>query len=297
MLEINSINKTYANGVKVLNDISLNLPKGMYGLLGPNGAGKSSLMRTIATIQAPDSGSIHFGDIDVLASPQTLRSQLGYLPQDFGVYPGIAATPLLNHFAVMKGLTDKKIREAAVYQLLEMTNLLEHADKPVSSYSGGMQRRFGIAIALLGNPKLIIVDEPTAGLDLAERYTFNSVLAEVSQNAVVLLSTHLVEDIADLCQNFAVIAKGKVLLEGSPQKLTQTLNGKLWQRHGNNNPCSSTLNSPRIISTRLMAGKKLEQAVADECPGNGFITVEPSLQALYFHTLSIHGLHSSQSQI
>ena len=237
MLSIKQLNKTYDNGVKAINNVTLEIGHGMFGLLGPNGAGKSSLMRTIATLQDPDSGSIHFDGLDVLAQPQALRRQLGYLPQDFGVYPKVTAEVLLNHFAVLKGLTARGERKEAVEALLQQTNLWEARKRNLGTYSGGMRQRFGIAQALLGAPKLVIVDEPTAGLDPEERNRFHNLLARIGEQVVVILSTHIVEDVTDLCPQMAVIVKGQVLVQGEPQAAIDTLRDKVWRRTVSARPC------------------------------------------------------------
>ena len=237
MLSIKQLNKTYDNGVKAINDVTLEIGHGMFGLLGPNGAGKSSLMRTIATLQDPDSGSITFNGLDVLAEPQALRRQLGYLPQDFGVYPKVSAEVLLNHFAVLKGLTARGERKEAVEALLQQTNLWDARKRNLGTYSGGMRQRFGIAQALLGAPKLVIVDEPTAGLDPDERNRFLNLLARIGEQVVVILSTHIVEDVTDLCPQMAVIVKGQVLVQGEPQAAIDTLRDKVWRSRCGARPC------------------------------------------------------------
>src|SRR5829696_2934723 len=229
MLEIANLSHTYANGTRALDDVSLSIPRGMFGLLGPNGAGKSTLMRTVATLQEPTAGTIKFGDIDVLAEPERLRRTLGYLPQDFGVYPRVSAYAMLDQLAVMKGITAKSERKAVVETLLSQTNLWAVRNKAIAGFSGGMRQRFGIAQALIGNPELIIVDEPTAGLDPEERNRFLNLLAEIGDNVVVILSTHIVEDVSQLCSKMAILAGGKVVSEGAPEQLRQAVQGQVWR--------------------------------------------------------------------
>ncbi|HEX6100917.1 MAG TPA: ABC transporter ATP-binding protein, partial [Thermoanaerobaculia bacterium] len=251
MLSISGLSKTYPNGVRALQDVTLQIDKGLFGLLGPNGAGKSSLMRTIATLQEPDAGSIVFDGRDVLADPRGLRRRLGYLPQDFGVYPRIPAFDLLDHLAVLKGVSDKAQRRAQVESLLQLTNLYDVRKRAVSTFSGGMKQRFGIAQALLGAPSLIIVDEPTAGLDPEERNRFHNLLSELGENAVVLLSTHIVEDVSDLCPRMAILAGGRVVLEGEPARLMEELEGRLWRKTVPKSAVESYRASFALISTRL----------------------------------------------
>jgi ABC-type multidrug transport system ATPase subunit len=282
MLSIKHLNKTYANGVHASNDISLDIPAGLFGLLGPNGAGKSSLMRTIATLQDPDSGSIHFNGLDVLKDKEGLRRQLGYLPQDFGVYPKVSALDLLNHFAVLKGLTNKGERKEMVEGLLHQTNLWEARKRAVSSYSGGMRQRFGIAQALLGAPKLVIVDEPTAGLDPDERNRFLNLLARIGENVVVILSTHIVEDVTDLCPNMAMIGRGKVLVQGKPQAAIELLKSQVWRRAVSEAELPAYQQRFTVLSTRLVAGKPQINVFAPSQPDDGFTMVEPDLEDVYF---------------
>ncbi len=284
-LQIQNLNKTYQNGVKALDNVSLNISNGMFGLLGPNGAGKSSLMRTLATLQLPDSGSIYFDGRDMLQDPQELRSKLGYLPQDFGVYPKISAVDLLDHIAILKGLLNKKDRNEQVLALLQQTNLYAVRNQAVSTYSGGMKQRFGIAQALLGNPQLIIVDEPTAGLDPQERNRFHDLLNEIGEQRVVMLSTHIVEDVNDLCLDMAVLAKGKVILHGKPSALTSKLAGKVWQKVIDKIALDPHLAAFDVISTRSKAGKIQLHVFADDCPGEGFESFYPSLEEVYFTAL------------
>jgi ABC-2 type transport system ATP-binding protein len=282
MLSIKRLNKTYANGVRALDHISLHIPTGLFGLLGPNGAGKSSLMRTIAGLQQPDSGSIHFQGIDVLEDSAGLRRQLGYLPQDFGVYPKVSALELLDHFAILKGLTRRGERKEMVDGLLHQTNLWDARKRAVASYSGGMRQRFGIAQALLGDPKLIIVDEPTAGLDPDERQRFLNLLARIGEQVVVILSTHIVEDVTNLCPRMAMIAKGKVLVEGRPQDAIDTLKSRVWRSQVTQEELEEIQQRFTVLSTRLVGGRPLVNVFADSMPAAGFTPVEPDLEDVYF---------------
>lgn len=285
MLELSGLTKTYGNQVRALDGVSLSIPKGMFGLLGPNGAGKSSLMRTIATLQAPDQGTLTFGDIDILKDPQALRSTLGYLPQDFGVYPRMSARAMLDHLAVLKGLSDAKERKQVVETLLEQTNLAQHAKKAVASYSGGMRQRFGIAQALLGDPQLIIVDEPTAGLDPEERNRFHNLLSEIGENVVVILSTHIVEDVSDLCPNMAILDKGQIVNKGAPQDLIDSLSGKVWGKIIDKSELAGLRDRYQIISERLTMGRVRIHVLADSDPGDGFEATAPDLEDVYFATI------------
>ncbi|MYN18318.1 ATP-binding cassette domain-containing protein [Rugamonas sp. FT107W] len=282
MLSIKQLSKTYANGVKAINDVNLDIPNGMFGLLGPNGAGKSSLMRTIATLQDPDSGTIHFDGLDVLAQPEALRRQLGYLPQDFGVYPKVTAEVLLNHFAVLKGLTARGERKEAVEALLQQTNLWEARKRGLGTFSGGMRQRFGIAQALLGAPRLVIVDEPTAGLDPDERNRFLNLLAKIGEQVVVILSTHIVADVTDLCPRMALIVKGEVRLQGEPQATIDTLRSKVWRRSVSAEALPEYQQRMNVLHTRLVGGKPQINVFADSQPDDGFIQVEPDLEDVYF---------------
>jgi ABC-type multidrug transport system ATPase subunit len=282
MLSIKQLNKTYANGVKAINDVSLEIPNGMFGLLGPNGAGKSSLMRTIATLQDPDSGSIHFDGLDVLKDKAGLRRQLGYLPQDFGVYPKVSAETLLNHFAVLKGLTEKGPRKEAVEALLQQTNLWEARKRNLGTYSGGMRQRFGIAQALLGAPRLVIVDEPTAGLDPDERNRFLNLLAKIGEQVVVILSTHIVDDVTDLCPRMAMIVKGQVLVQGEPQAAIDTLHNKVWRRSVTTEELAQYQQTLNVLSTRLVGGKPQINVYADSQPDSGFVQIAADLEDVYF---------------
>lgn len=284
-LKIHNLSKCYQNGVKALDNVSLTLSNGMFGLLGPNGAGKSSLMRTLATLQLPDSGSITFDETDIVKNPQEMRKQLGYLPQDFGVYPKISAVELLNHIAILKGLQNKSERKEQVSALLQQTNLFEVKKRAVSTFSGGMRQRFGIAQALLGNPQLIIVDEPTAGLDPLERNRFHDLLNEIGEQRVVMLSTHIVEDVNDLCPEMAVLAGGKLILQGKPSNLTTELSGKVWRKQIEKTELKEQLSNYDVISTRIVAGKTQLFVLADEQPGTGFDPFYPGLEEVYFSAL------------
>jgi len=286
MLTITNLTKTYPNGVRALKGVSLTIPTGMFGLLGPNGAGKSTLMRTIATLQDPDSGSIRFGDLDVLRQKTELRRALGYLPQEFGLYPNLSAEAILDHFAVLKGLVDRKERRAQVGALLEQTNLAAVRKKAVGGFSGGMKQRLGIAIALLGRPRLVIVDEPTAGLDPTERHRFLNLLAEIGQDVVVILSTHIVEDVAELCPNFAIIAGGELRYTGAPEAVIADLRGKIWRQVTSKAELPELQRRLRVISTRLITGRPVIHVHHEGAPGPGFDAVEPSLEDVYFHHIA-----------
>ncbi|MCS6099867.1 ABC transporter ATP-binding protein [Shewanella baltica] len=287
MLTISNLTKTYDNGVKALDGVDLTISKGMFGLLGPNGAGKSSLMRTIAALQNADSGSIVFDGIDVLADPQALRKTLGYLPQDFNVYPRISAYDLLDHLAILKGINQSKLRKEAVEGLLAHTNLYQHKNKAVSGFSGGMRQRFGIAQALLGDPKLLIVDEPTAGLDPEERNRFHNLLVSLGEEKVVILSTHIVEDVSELCANMAVLASGKILLQGNPHQLVSELTEKIWTKTVSQAQAQELEAQLPVISKRLFAGRTVLNVMAETCP-EGFIPATAGLEDLYFSTLHSH---------
>ena len=284
-LQITNISKTYVNIVKALDNISLTIHNGMFGLLGPNGAGKSSLMRTIATLQEPDAGSIRFNELDIVKEPQELRIHLGYLPQEFGVYPKISAQKLLDHLAVLKGILHKKERAEQVTALLQQTNLYQHRKKSVHTFSGGMRQRFGIAQALLGNPQLIIVDEPTAGLDPEERNRFLNLLSEIGENIIVILSTHIVEDVKDLCTNMAVMNQGKIIAQGIPSQLTQNLDGKIWRKVIHKQDLKDHQTLFNVISTRLFSGKIQLHVLADTTPETGFELIPSGLEDVYFSTL------------
>ena len=285
MLAIRNLSKTYANGVQALKDISLDIPNGMFGLLGPNGAGKSTLMRTIATLQDPDSGSIHLDDLDVLADKQAARQTLGYLPQEFGVYPKVTAEVMLDHFAVLKGVTDKKERKALVEALLKQVNLWEKRYYKLGTFSGGMRQRFGIAQALIGAPRLIIVDEPTAGLDPEERNRFLNLLAEVGEQVVVILSTHIVDDVTDLCPRMAIIAQGQLRLVGEPHEAIRSLDGRVWRKTLSKDELAGVQAQFNVLSTRLVGGQPVVHVLADASPGAGFLAVPPNLEDVYFGEL------------
>jgi len=285
MLSITGLSHTYPNGVRALNNINLEIPKGMFGLLGPNGAGKSSLMRTIATLQQPTEGAITFDGIDVLNDPDSLRRVLGYLPQDFGVYPRVSAYDMLDHMAVLKGITGGKERKEVVEGLLNQTNLFPVRKKKLKTYSGGMRQRFGIAQALIGDPKLIIVDEPTAGLDPEERNRFHNLLAEIGENVVVILSTHIVEDVADLCPNMVIINQGQIVSGGQPANLVSEISGKIWTKAIKKDELDTYKESHAVISSRLSTGKTVIRVLADSEPEDGFEAAHADLEDVYFATL------------
>ena len=290
MLQIKNITKTYDNGVKALNNVSLDIPKGLFGLLGPNGAGKSSLMRTIATLQQPDTGSIEFDQTNVLTQPNELRQRLGYLPQDFGVYPRVSALELLDHLAILKGIANKAERKEAVDGLLAHTNLFQHRKKAVSGFSGGMRQRFSIAQALLGDPDLLIVDEPTAGLDPEERNRFHNLLVTLGEEKVIILSTHIVDDVSELCPNMAVLGNGKILLQGNPLDITADLNGQIWRKTVSIDEATVLENTLPVISKRLFAGRTVLHVLAPK-PPEGFESTPATLEDVYFSTLH----HSRQN--
>ncbi len=280
-LIIDNLSKTYPNGVKALQNISLEIPQGMFGLLGPNGAGKSTLMRTIATLQEADKGTISLGDLNVLKQKKEVRQVLGYLPQQFGLYPKISAMVLLNHLAVLKGITNGSERREVVASLLHKTNLYDVRKQNLGGYSGGMKQRFGIAQALLNNPKLLIVDEPTAGLDLVERNRFYNLLCEIGENTVVILSTHIVEDVKELCTNMAVINQGQVLLDGNPLKIIEGIEGKVYQKTIHKDDLEGYKQEYKVISERLFLGKPIIQIISDFNPGDGFSSVKTDLEDVY----------------
>ncbi len=286
MLELTGVTHVYANGTRALDDVSLSIPKGMYGLLGPNGAGKSTLMRCVATLQTPTAGSIRFGDIDVVAEPEKLRERLGYLPQDFGVYPRVSAYDMLDHMAVLKGVASARERKQTVETLLNQTNLWTVRKKAIAGFSGGMRQRFGIAQALIGNPELIIVDEPTAGLDPEERNRFLNLLAEIGENVVIILSTHIVEDVADLCPRMAVLAAGKIQLEGAPQELIAQSRGNVWAKTIERDQLEDYRGRHEVISTRLFGGRTIIHILSPSDPGDGFTSVAGGLEDVYFSTLA-----------
>jgi ABC-type multidrug transport system ATPase subunit len=281
-LRIENLSKTYPNGTRALDDVSLTIAPGMFGLLGPNGAGKSTLMRTIATLQEPDTGRVHLGEIDVLRQKQAVRRTLGYLPQEFGVYPKVSAEDLLDHFAVLKGITDKSERRRLVTALLEQTNLQNDRAKLLGGFSGGMRQRFGIAVALLGNPRLIIVDEPTAGLDPEERVRFLNLLAELGQNSIVILSTHIVDDVSELCSRVAIIDHGRIRLEDDPQAAVARLHGHIWRRVVSRDELTRHQQQFPVLSTKLLAGRTVVRVLSETRPESGYDPVEPGLEDVYF---------------
>lgn len=286
MLELRGVTHVYANGTRALDDVTLDIPKGMFGLLGPNGAGKSTLMRSIATLQTPTSGSIRFDDIDVVAHPEKLRETLGYLPQDFGVYPRVSAYDMLDHMAVLKGVASSRERKETVETLLNQVNLWTVRKKAIAGFSGGMRQRFGIAQALIGNPRLIIVDEPTAGLDPEERNRFLNLLAEIGENVVVILSTHIVDDVADLCPRMAVLAAGKIQLEGAPLDLIALSRGTVWAKAIERDRLEEYRERFEVISTRLFAGRTIIHILSLDDPGDGFALADGGLEDVYFATLA-----------
>lgn len=285
-LQISNLSKTYPNGVQALKNINLNIPQGMYGLLGPNGAGKSTLMRTIATLQEADSGSILLGDLDVLKNKSEVRKILGYLPQEFGVYPKVSAETMLDHIAALKGIANNKERKEVVEMLLQKVNLWDVRKKNLGTYSGGMKQRFGIAQALIGNPTLIIVDEPTAGLDPAERSRFHNLLSEIGENTIVILSTHIVDDVSNLCQNMAIICLGEVIAEGKPNELVAAIQGKVWQKIIEKSELDHYRADMQVIATHLKAGRPQIHVLSDERPDTSFEATEAGLEDVYFARIS-----------
>jgi ABC-type multidrug transport system ATPase subunit len=285
-LQIRGVSKTYANGVQALKDVTLTIPAGMYGLLGPNGSGKSTLMRTIATLQEPDQGSIRLGELDVLRQKDDVRKTLGYLPQEFGVYPKVSAEHLLDHFAVLKGIGERRARKEVVDALLRQTNLWDVRKQKLGGYSGGMRQRFGVAVALLGNPTLMIVDEPTAGLDPAERVRFLNLLSELGENSVVLLSTHIVEDVSELCTRMAIIHEGEILIEAEPLRAVDDLHGRIWRRVISKEELPALEREHAVISTKLLAGRTVAHVHSNTAPGPGFEPAEPDLEDVYFSTMA-----------
>ena len=281
-LRIENLSKTYPNGVKALDGVSLDIPHGMYGLLGPNGAGKTTLMRTVATLQEPDSGSIRMGEIDVLRQKDDVRRRLGYLPQDFGVYPRISAQDMLSHIALLKGITNSRERKNVVEAMLRRSNLWDVRKKALTSFSGGMRQRFGIAQALIGNPHLLIVDEPTAGLDPGERNRFYNLLAEIGEQVIVILSTHIVEDVLDLCSRMAIINLGKVLFEGRPDDAIGTLKGRVWQRSIEKSELPEYEQRYQVISSRLVGGRPFLHVLSAEPLNSGFVPSAPDLEDVFF---------------
>jgi ABC-2 type transport system ATP-binding protein len=301
-LQIRGVSKTYPNGVHALKDITLTIPAGMYGLLGPNGAGKSTLMRILATLQEADAGSISLGDpsaepalseakgsgqsIDVLAQKDEIRKTLGYLPQEFGVYPNVSAETLLDHVALLKGIAERRARREIVEALLQQVNLWEVRKQKLGGYSGGMRQRFGVAVALLGSPKLMIVDEPTAGLDPAERVRFLNLLSELGENSVVLLSTHIVDDVSELCTNMAIIDQGEILLEAEPLRAVADLRGRIWRRVISKSELDELQREHAVISTKLLAGRTVVRLYSDTSPAGDFELAEPDLEDVYFSTMA-----------
>ena len=288
MLTIQNLTKTYPNGTKALNNVNLTLEKGMFGLLGPNGAGKSTLMRTIVTLQLADNGSINFDGIDVFKQPEELRKVLGYLPQDFGVYPKVSAEMMLNHIAKVKGITNSNDRKGYVADLLNKVNLYKFRSRNLGDFSGGMRQRFGIAQALLGNPKLIIVDEPTAGLDPLERNRFHNLLSELGENAVVILSTHIVDDVTNLCKHMAVFNEGKILAQGNPQQLSSTLDGKIFKKQIEKSELEHYQNEYIVLSNYLRGGQFFVNIYNESDPGNGFEQMNNDLEEFYFYSINQH---------
>ncbi|MGH9868978.1 MAG: ABC transporter ATP-binding protein [Candidatus Polarisedimenticolia bacterium] len=289
-LIIQNLSKTYANGVRALDDVSLTIPPGMFGLLGPNGAGKSTLMRTLATLQEPDRGSIRLGSLDVLKQKDDVRRALGYLPQEFGVYPRVSALEMLSHVAVLKGIVNPRGRKETVEAILRRTNLWDVRKRKLGTFSGGMKQRFGIAQALLGDPRLIIVDEPTAGLDPVERLRFNNMLSEIGENVVVILSTHIVEDVSDLCSRMAILSHGRVVLTGDPQATIDTMRGRVWKKIIDRAHLDDYEKACTVISTRLVAGRTAIHVMADARPDASFAEVSPELEDVYFSALKSSGM-------
>jgi ABC-type multidrug transport system ATPase subunit len=287
-LQIRDVSKTYPNGVQALKDVSLTIPAGMYGLLGPNGAGKSTLMRILATLQEPDTGTIRLGELDVVRQKDAVRQTLGYLPQEFGVYPKVSAEQLLDHFAILKGIPEKKARREVVEALLRQTNLWEVRKQKLGGYSGGMRQRFGVALALLGNPRLLIVDEPTAGLDPAERVRFLNLLSALGENSAVILSTHIVEDVSELCTRMAIIDRGEILLEAEPLGAIEAMTGRIWRSVIDKGELARVERDHAVISTKLLGGRTVVHVYADAAPGPGFEPAEPDLKDVYFSTMAGH---------
>lgn len=285
-LKIQNVSKGYANGIKALNNINLTLDKGMFGLLGPNGAGKSTLMRTIAALQNPDSGTIQLGDIDVIHQKNELRKVLGYLPQDFGFYPKVSALELLNHFAVLKGISNKQERKEIVDALLQQTNLYEARKRNVSEYSGGMRQRFGIAQALLGNPQLIIVDEPTAGLDPQERNRFHNILSEIGEQVIVILSTHIVDDVKTLCSRMVIMNRGTILLDDTPSGAVRSVQGKIWSKIIPKETLNEARTRLQVISNHISEGKMIIHVMSDNKPEDGFEQTDATLEDVYFSAIN-----------
>jgi len=285
-LTISQLSKTYPNGVKALDNINIEIDNGMFGLLGPNGAGKSSLMRTLATLQEADSGSAHLDGIDILNQPDELRKVLGYLPQEFGVYPRVTAEQLLDHMAILKGITKKSERKEMVKYLLDKVNLYDKRKKAIKGFSGGMKQRVGIAQALIGSPKLIIVDEPTAGLDPSERNRFYNLLADVGEKVVVILSTHIVDDVRELCTNMAIMNLGEIVFKGAPQNAIEDLSGKVYQKIVLREELDDYAKDYSIISNKMVGGKPLIHVFSESDPGNGFEQVQPNLEDVFFSKIN-----------
>ena len=296
-LRIRNLSKRYGSDVRALTDVTLTIPRGMFGLLGPNGAGKSTLMRTIATLQEPDAGSIHLGEIDVIREKDRVRQTLGYLPQEFGFYPNVTAERLLDHFAVLKGIADRGARREAVAALLERTNLRDVRKRKLGTYSGGMRQRFGVAVALLGNPKLIIVDEPTAGLDPAERVRFLNLLSELGEDAVVILSTHIVDDVSELCSRLAIIDQGTILLEAEPLDAVAQMRGHVWRRVVDRSELADLERTHAVISTKLLAGRTVVRVNSPIRPDARFEPVEPDREDVYFSALVRHDRRDEEPQL
>jgi ABC-type multidrug transport system ATPase subunit len=291
-LVIQGLSKTYPNGVRALKNVSLNIPTGIFGLLGPNGAGKTTLMRIVATLQEPDTGQISLGEIDVLRQKQEVKRQLGYLPQEFGFYPKDTAYQLLDHFALLKGIRDRRLRLKRVEELLKTANLWDEQKRKVGTFSGGMKQRLGIAQALLGNPRLIIVDEPTAGLDPAERKRFHNLFSEVGENIIVILSTHIVEDISDLCPRAAIINEGEIVFEESTEKAISALQGRIWEKEVLKSEASVYRERYRLLSTRLLAGKTLIRIFSAQRPDDSFYSVPATMEDVYFYHLPAGGMRN-----
>jgi ABC-2 type transport system ATP-binding protein len=295
-LHIRDVSKTYRNGTQALKDVTLTIPPGMFGLLGRNGAGKSTLMRILATLQEPDSGSIRLGDIDVVRQKDRVRETLGYLPQSFGFHPRVSAERLLDHFAVLKGVIDPGTRRTVVESLLRRTNLFDVRKQRIGTFSGGMRQRLGVAVALLGNPKLIVVDEPTAGLDPEERVRFLNLLSEIGEDSVVILSTHIVEDVEELCNRLAIIDRGEILLEAEPLRAIAGLRGRIWRRSVSREHLAALEQTVPVISTKLMAGRTIAHVYAESSPGAEFEAVEPDMKDVYFSVMAGHHGHRAAEQ-
>ncbi|QIX63409.1 ABC transporter ATP-binding protein [Hymenobacter sp. BT18] len=285
-LSIRNVSKQYANGVQALHQVSLDIPPGMFGLLGPNGAGKSTLMRTLATLQEPDEGQLFLGELDIVHQKEAVRETLGYLPQEFGVYPKASAEELLDYFAVLKGLTNRAVRRETTEALLQQTNLWDKRKQKLGGFSGGMKQRFGVAVALLGNPRLLIVDEPTAGLDPTERVRFLNLLSELGESSVVILSTHIVEDVSELCTHMAIINQGHILLEAQPVEAVAALTGRIWRKLTDKPSLPALEREHQVISAKLLSGRTLVHVYSPDHPGNGFEPVEPDLKDVYFSAMT-----------